>query len=45
MEMGTGENKAMQRKQDGLVAIGEDFGGLGGPLKALRKASLQAIPK
>ena len=32
-----------QDKQDSLVAIGEAFGVLGGPLKALRKASLQAI--
>ena len=30
------------RKRDGLVPIGETFGGLDGPLKALREASPQA---
>ena len=29
----------MQRKRDGLVPIGEAFGGLGGPVKAIREAS------
>ena len=28
----------MERKRDGLVPIGEAFGGLGGPVKALREA-------
>ena len=32
----------MQRKRDGLVPIGEVFGGLDGPVKALRDASPQA---
>ena len=32
----------MQRKQ-GLVPVGEAFGGLGGPVKALRKATPQAL--
>ena len=32
----------MQRKRDGLVPIGEAFGGLDGPVKAIREASLQA---
>ena len=32
----------MQRKQDGLVPIGEALGGLPGPVKALRAASPQA---
>ena len=32
----------MQRKRDGLVPIGEAFGGLGGPVKVLRDASPQA---
>ena len=32
----------MQRKQDGLVPIREAFGGLDGPVKALRDASPQA---
>ena len=33
----------MQRKRDGLVPIGEVFGGLDGPVKALRDASPQAL--
>ena len=34
----------MKRKQrDGLVPIGEAFGGLGGPVKAIRESSPQAI--
>lgn len=33
----------MQRKQDGLVPTGEAFGGLSGPVKAIRKASPQAL--
>ena len=33
----------MQRKRDGLVPIGEAFGGLGGPVKAIRESSPQAI--
>ena len=33
----------MQRKRDGLVPIGEAFGDLGGPVKAIREASPQAI--
>ena len=33
----------MERKQDGLVPIGEVFSGLDGPGKALRKASPQAL--
>ena len=33
----------MERKQDGLVPIGEAFGGLGGPVKAIRDASPQAL--
>ena len=32
----------MQRKRDGLVPIGEVFGGLNGPVKAIRDASPQA---
>ena len=32
----------MQRKQDGLVPIGEALSGLGGPVKALREATPQA---
>ena len=32
----------MQRKQDRLVSIGEAFGGLDGPVKALAKISPQA---
>ena len=32
----------MERKRDGLVPIREVFGGLDGPVKALREASLQA---
>ena len=33
----------MQRKRDGLVPIGEVFGGLPGPVKALRDAAPQAL--
>ena len=34
----------MQRQRDGLVPIGEAFGGLdGGPVKELRDASPQAL--
>ena len=33
----------MERKRDGLVPIGEAFGGLDGPVKALRDASPQAL--
>ena len=33
----------MVRKRDGLVPIGEVFGGLDGPVKAIREASPQAI--
>ena len=33
----------MQRKRDGLVPIGEVVGGLGGPVKALREATPQAL--
>ena len=33
----------MARKRDGLVPIGEVFGGLDGPVKAIREASPQAI--
>ena len=33
----------MQRKQDGLVPIGEVFGGLNGPVSAIRAASPQAL--
>ena len=33
----------MQRKQDGLVPIGEVFGGLNGPVSAIRDASPQAL--
>ena len=33
----------MQRKRDGLVPIGEAFSGLGGPVKAIRESSPQAI--
>ena len=33
----------MQRKRGGLVSIGEAFSGLGGPVKALREASPQAL--
>ena len=32
----------MQRKQDGLVPIGEALSGLGGPVTALREATPQA---
>ena len=34
----------MQRKRDGLVPIGEAFGGLGGPVKAIREARPGAGP-
>ena len=33
----------MQRKQGGLIPIGEVFGGLDGPVKTLREASPQAL--
>ena len=33
----------MQRKRGELVPIGEVFGGLGGPVKAIRDASPQAL--
>ena len=33
----------MQRKRNGLVPIGEVFGGMGGPVKAIREASPQAL--
>ena len=33
----------MQRQRDGLVPIGEVIGGLGGPVKAIREASPQAL--
>ena len=33
----------MQRKRDGLVPIGEAISGLGGPVKAIREASPQAL--
>ena len=33
----------MQRKRDGLVPIGEALSGLGGPVKAIREASPQAL--
>ena len=33
----------MERKRDGLVPIGEAFSGLGGPVKAIREASPQAL--
>ena len=33
----------MQSKQDGLVPIGEVFGGLDGPVKAIRDVSPQAL--
>ena len=32
----------MERKRDGLVPIGEAFGGLDGPVKAIRDTSPQA---
>ena len=32
----------MRRRRDGLIPIGEVFGGLDGPVKALREASPQA---
>ena len=33
----------MQRKRDGLVPIGDAFSGMGGPMKAIRDASPQAL--
>ena len=33
----------MQRQRGGLVPIGEAFGGLDGPVKAIREASPQAL--
>ena len=33
----------MQRQRDGLVPIGEAFGDLDGPVKAIREASPQAL--
>ena len=33
----------MERKREGLVPIGEAFSGLGGPVKAIREASPQAL--
>ena len=33
----------MQRKRDGLVPIGEVFGGLDGPVKAIRDARIKAM--
>ena len=33
----------MAREPDGLVPIGEAFGGLDGPVKAIREASPQAV--
>ena len=33
----------MQRKKNRLVPIGEAFGDLGGPVKAIREASPQAL--
>ena len=33
----------MARKRDGLIPIGESFGGLDGPVKAIREASPQAL--
>ena len=33
----------MNRERDGLVPIAEAFGGLGGPVKAIRDASPQAL--
>ena len=33
----------MEHKRDGLVPIGEVFGGLNGPVKAIREASPQAL--
>ena len=33
----------MARKRDGLVPIGEVFGGLDGPVKVIREASPQAV--
>ena len=33
----------MERQRDGLIPIGEVIGGLGGPVKAIRAASPQAL--
>ena len=33
----------MQRQRGGLVPIGEAFGGLDGPVKAIREATPQAL--
>ena len=33
----------MQSKRDGLVPIGEALSGMGGPVKAIREASPQAL--
>ena len=33
----------MQRKQDGLISIGDALSGLDGPVKAIRKATPQAL--
>ena len=33
----------MQRERDGLVPIGEALSGMGGPVKAIREASPQAL--
>ena len=33
----------MQGKPDGLVPIGKVFGGVGGPVKAIREATPQAL--
>ena len=33
----------MQRQRDGLVPVAEVFGGLGGPVKAIREASPQSV--
>ena len=32
----------MEQKRNGLLPVGENFSDLGGPVKALREASLQA---
>ena len=36
---GTGENKVTNRNQNSLVPIGEVFGGLDGPVRAIRSTS------
>ena len=33
----------MQRQRDGLVSIGDALSGMGGPVKAILKASPQAV--